>query len=97
VFIVLLKFSTSKTAAPEFMAAHNEWIAQGFVDGVFQCVGSLVPTAGGALLAIGESRDKLEARVNADPFVQNDVVVAEITEVDVKKTAPALDILKGNE
>ena len=93
-FIVQLKFSTNKTAAPEFMAAHNDWITEGFNDGVFQCVGSLVPAAGGALLAIGESQEELEARINADPFVQNDVVIAEITEIDVKKTVPALDILK---
>ena len=94
-FIVLLKFSNNKAAAAEFMAAHNEWIAQGFADGVFQCVGSLVPAAGGVLLALGEGREVLESRVDTDPFVQNDVVIAEIIEVDVKKTVTALDILKG--
>ena len=94
-FIVLLKFSNNKAAAAEFMAAHNEWIAQGFADGVFQCVGSLVPAAGGALLALGEGREVLESRVDTDPFVQNDVVIAEIIEVDVKKTVTALETLKG--
>jgi uncharacterized protein YciI len=94
-FIVQLKFSTNKTAAPEFMAAHNEWIAQGFDDGVFQCVGSLVPAAGGALLAIGKNRAELEARINEDPFVQNKVVDVELIEIDVKKTIPSLAILKG--
>jgi len=94
-FIILLKFSDNKVAAPEFMAAHNEWIAQGFADGVFQCVGSLVPAAGGALLAFGESREMLEMRIHTDPFVQNNVVIAEITEVDVKKAVNALDFLKG--
>lgn len=95
-FIIFLKFSTNKAAAPEFMAAHNEWVAQGFSDGIFQCVGSLVPAAGGALLAFGESRELLKLRVDADPFVQNDVVTAEITEVAVKKTAAALNFLKGD-
>ncbi len=94
-FIILLMFSNSKAAAPEFMATHNEWIAQGFADGVFQCVGSLVPAAGGGFLAFGESREMLEVRVDADHFVQNDVVIAEITEGDVKKTVNALDFLKG--
>ena len=46
-------------------------------------------------MAIGESRDDIAARVNADPFVINDVVTAEIIEVDVKKTAPGLDALKA--
>lgn len=94
-FIILLKFSANRAAAPEFMAAHNQWIATGFSDGVFQCVGSLTSQGGGAVLAIGEGREEVELRVNADPFVANDVVTAEITEVDVKKTASGLDILKG--
>jgi len=94
-FIILLKFSNNKGAASDFMAAHNEWIAQGFADGVFQCIGSMLPAAGGAVLALNETREQLEARVNSDPFVQNDVAVAEITEIDVKKTVPALEFLKG--
>ena len=94
-FIVQLKFSSNKSAAPEFMTAHNEWIAQGFADGVFLCVGSLVPPAGGVLLATDASREELETRVNSDPFVQNNVVTVEISEVHVKKTVPALDFLKN--
>lgn len=94
-FIILLKFSANKAAAKDFMAGHNQWIAEGFADGVFQCVGSLTTEGGGAILAIGESREEVETRVKADPFVINDVVTAEFTEVDVKKTAPGLDALKG--
>ena len=94
-FIVLLKFSANKAAAGELMSTHNDWIAGGFEDGIFQCVGSLNPAAGGAILAIGESRDEIERRVNSDPFVIHDVVTAEVIEVDVKKTAPDLDVLKA--
>jgi len=95
VFIVLLRFSTNKAAATDFMAAHNGWIAAGFEDGVFQCVGSLKPEGGGAILAAGENRDEIEARVKADPFVVNDVVTAEVIEVDVKKTTSALEFLRN--
>jgi uncharacterized protein YciI len=94
-FIVSLKFSGNKSVAPAFMDAHNEWLAKGFADGVFQCVGSIKPAAGGALIAVGESREALQQRVQADPFVQQDVVVAEITEVDVKRTSPQLEGLRG--
>lgn len=93
-FVVLLKFSDNKTAAPEHMAAHNSWIAQGFTDGVFQCVGSLRPATGGAVLVHGESREALEARVRADPFVIHDVVTADIQEIELKRTVSALDFLK---
>jgi len=94
-FIMLLKFSVNKAAAPDFMAEHNEWIAAGFADGTFQCVGSLEPEGGGVILATGEHRDAVESRANTDPFVINDVVTAEIIEVDVKRTAPGLELLKG--
>jgi uncharacterized protein YciI len=93
-FITLLKFAENRAAAPEFLAAHNEWIAKGFADGVFLCVGSLASAAGGAILAHGESREDHEARTAADPFVLQRVVTAEIHEVDPKRTTEALDFLK---
>lgn len=77
------------------MAAHNAWIAQGFSDGVFQCVGSLKPEGGGAIIALGENREEIERRINADPFLEHDVVTAEIAEVDIKKTTPELSFLKA--
>jgi uncharacterized protein YciI len=92
-FITLLKFAGNRAAAPEFMAAHNEWIAKGFADGVFLCVGSLTPVAGGAILAHGESRADHEARVATDPFVVHGIVAAEIYEVDPKRTTEALNFL----
>ncbi len=94
-YIIYLRFSANKSAASDLMAGHNDWIAQGFDDGIFQCMGSLTPEGGGAIIAIGESREEIERRVNSDPFVAHDVVVAEITEVNVRRTAPALDVLKA--
>lgn len=94
-FIVFLKFSDNKTAAPEHMPAHNDWIAQGFADGVFQCVGSITPASGGMILALEDDLETLQARINQDPFVIHNVVRAEITQIDIKKTTPALNHLKG--
>lgn len=93
-FIAFLKFSENRAAAADFMAAHNAWIEQGFADGIFLCVGSLQPSAGGAILAAGESRAAFAARLDADPFVKEGVVTAEIHEVEAKRTAPPLDILR---
>jgi uncharacterized protein YciI len=42
-FVTFLRFAKNRTAAPEFMAAHNDWIAQGFADGVFLCRGRRNP------------------------------------------------------
>lgn len=94
-FITFLKFSDNRAAAPDFMAAHNDWIAQGFADEKFLCVGSLKPAAGGAILSHGESRAALDARIAADPFVVHGIVTAETHEIDAKRAIPALDFLKA--
>lgn len=95
-FITFLKFSENRAAAPEFMAAHNDWIAQGFADGKFLCVGSLLPGAGGAILSHHESRAELDARLANDPFVVHGIVSAEVHEIDPKRTVPSLDFLKAS-
>ncbi|WP_048644849.1 YciI family protein [Nitratireductor soli] len=93
-FVTFLKFAENRAAAPEFMAAHNEWIAQGFADGVFLCIGSLQPAAGGAILAHGENRADHDARIAADPFVVEGIVTAGTHEIEPKRTVAALDFLK---
>ncbi|MBU2040299.1 YciI family protein [Thalassolituus sp. C2-1] len=92
-FIVLLRFSQNKAQAAAFMDGHNEWLRQGFADGVFLLAGSLQPGLGGALIAHGITRDALEARVNQDPFVAENIVSAEILEIDPKKADERLSFL----
>ena len=92
-FMTLLRFSDNRAAASEFMAAHNAWIAQGFDDGVFLCVGALAPAAGGAIIATGEARADHDARINADPFVIHDIVTAETHQIVPKRVTPALKFL----
>jgi len=94
-FVTFLRFSDNRAAAPEFMAAHNDWLAQGFADGAFLCAGSLAPAGGGALLPHSEDRAALEARIATDPFVRHGIVAAEIHEIDVRHTVPALDLLRA--
>lgn len=94
-FVTFLRFAENSSAAPEFMAAHNDWIAKGFADGVFLCIGSLQPAAGGAVVAHGEDRETHEARIQADPFVIEGIVTADTHEIDAKRTLPELDFLKA--
>jgi uncharacterized protein YciI len=80
-FVVLLRFAAKRSEAGRFMDGHKQWIAQGFDDGVFMLVGSLQGGLGGAVVAHNTTRADLERRVNADPFVAEDVVSAEILEI----------------
>jgi uncharacterized protein YciI len=92
-FVVLLKFSDNKGKAPELMKGHNDWIRKGMDDGVFLLVGSLKPNLGGAVLAHGLTRAEIQARVEADPFVAENVVKAEILEIAPGRADPRLEFL----
>ncbi len=93
-YIITLTLTDQKSKAPDFMAAHNDWIARGFDDGAFLLVGSLKPQGGGAILAIQTDRAALEQRVADDPFVKEGIAVPEIQEIAPGRTDPRLSFLK---
>lgn len=92
-FIVTLKFSKRRDQASQFMEGHNQWIKNGFADGVFLLAGSLQPSIGGSVIAHGVSREALERRINEDPFVAEEIVSAEIFEIEPKKVDERLSFL----
>ncbi len=94
-FIVLLKFSSNKGQASQFMEGHKEWIKGGFDDGVFLLAGSLQPNLGGGIVAHNTSLSDLQNRVNDDPFVAENVVSAEILELTPAKTDERLEFVVG--
>lgn len=75
------------------MDGHNQWIKQGFEDGVFLLVGSLQPNLGGSVFAHNTSLSELQDRVNNDPFVSEKIVKVEIFEIDPKKADERLSFL----
>jgi len=94
-FIVLLKFSDNKVQAAQFMDGHNAWIKRDFSDGVFLIAGSLQPKLGGAIVAHNASLAELQARVNDDSFVTENIVSSEILEITPGKTDARLKFLLG--
>lgn len=92
-FVILLKFSENKSKAADHMDGHNQWLKQGFEDGVFLLAGSLQPNLGGSVIAHNTSLSGLQERVNNDPFVAENVVHAEILEIDPKKADERLGFL----
>lgn len=77
------------------MAGHKEWLMRGFDDGVFLLAGSLQPGLGGAIVAHDTPLADLQSRVEADPFVAENVVEAEILEITPSKADARLDFLLG--
>lgn len=94
-FVILLRFSKNKDKAREFMEGHSAWVRRGIDDGVFLVVGSLQPDAGGAILAHGGTLPEIQARVNEDPFVAEQVVDAEILDIAPARADARLSFLLG--
>ena len=94
-FIVLLKFSSNKGQAGQFMEGHKAWIKRGFDDGIFLVVGSLQPNLGGGIVAHNTTLADLQSRVDEDPFVAEDIVSAEIIEISPAKADERLNFLLG--
>jgi uncharacterized protein YciI len=93
IFVVLLKFSINKAQAGSYIGGHNEWLKRGFDDGVFLLSGSIQPELGGAVLAYNTSLSDLQIRVNDDPFVIENVVIAEIVEITPGQTDERLGFI----
>jgi len=92
-FIVLLKFSSNKDQVSAHLDGHKAWLQRGFDDGVFILAGTLKPMVGGGLLAHNTTAEALQARVNDDPFVVQDVVTAEIIEMSPSRADERLKFL----
>ena len=61
----------------------------------FLLVGSLQPSLGGSVIAHNSTLSELKERVNNDPFVSENVVSAEILEIEPKKSDERLSFLVG--
>jgi uncharacterized protein YciI len=92
-FIVLLKLTSGKERAGQFMEGHKAWLQRGFDDGVFVLAGGLQPNLGGGILAHGTSLSDLQNRVKSDPFVAEEIVTAEILEITPSRTSEQLKFL----
>jgi len=92
-FVVQLKFSLNKTEASQHMANHNAWIKKGINDEVFLLVGSIKPNLGGLIIAHNISYQELQIRLQSDPFIEHDIVSAEIMKVEPSMTDERLKFL----
>lgn len=75
------------------MEGHNKWFKAGFDQGIFLLAGSIKPGLGGSIIAHNISKSDLDIRVNADPFVAEKIVTAEIIEIEPSKADPRLQFL----
>ena len=99
-FVVFLKFSENKKLAAEYMDTHNQWVKRGVMTAFSLLVGSIQPdsfglASGGSIVVHNISLGDLHSKITQAPFVLENIVQAEIYEIDPKKVDDRLNFLKG--
>ncbi len=92
-FIIELIYKAELTEIDASMRAHMAFLKKQYADGTFVMSGRKIPRDGGIILALGESREELEAIVKEDPFVARGLADFRIIEFRVSQRAENLDAL----
>jgi uncharacterized protein YciI len=67
-FVIELIYKASLAAIDARMAAHMKFVRKYYASGHFLVSGRKIPRDGGIILAVGASREQIEAIVREDPF-----------------------------
>ena len=67
-FVIELVYKAALSEIDAHMKAHVAFLKKYYASGVFLVSGRKIPREGGIILAVAESREKLETIVREDPF-----------------------------
>jgi len=93
VFILSVDYLVPLDQIDQALDAHRAWVDKGFQDGLFLLSGPKNPRTGGAILAHGNDRAALEARIAEDPFVVRGLVRYTLHEMAPRTADPRLAFL----
>jgi uncharacterized protein YciI len=91
-FVIELTYRAPLSAIDARMTAHVAFLRKYYSTGNFLVSGRQIPRKGGIILAVAESRDRVEAIMREDPFVAQGL--AEIRVVEFRASQKADDIQK---
>jgi uncharacterized protein YciI len=89
-FVIELIYKADLAKIDAHMAAHMVFLKKYYASGHFLVSGRKIPRDGGIILAVGASRQEIEAIVNEDPFV--DRGLAEFRVIEFRASQKADDI-----
>jgi uncharacterized protein YciI len=89
-FVIELTYKVDLARIDAQMPAHMKFLKKYYASGHFLVSGRKIPRDGGIILAVGGSREEIEAIVNEDPFVARGL--AEFRVIEFKASQRADDI-----
>jgi len=94
-FVVELVYKAELSEIDRTMRAHMAFLKKYYDSGNFLVSGRKIPRDGGVILAVGESREAVEAIMREDPFVSRGLAEARVIEFRVSQRAKNVDALIG--
>jgi len=92
VFVIELLYKAPLAQIDANMAAHVAFLNRYYAAGNFLVSGRKIPRDGGIIIAVGSSRDAIEAIVREDPFVARGL--ADFRVIEFRASQRASDIQK---
>ena len=89
-FVVELIYKADLKKIDAQMRSHMAFLKRHYATGTFLISGRKVPRDGGIILAVGKSRDEIEAIMQEDPFCKNGL--AEFRIIEFRASQRAADI-----
>ena len=92
-FVIELEYTAPLSEIDAHMAEHVAWLKMHYAAGAFLVSGRKIPRDGGIIIAVGDSREQIEALVQSDPFVSHGVARARVIEFRPSQRAKDVDAL----
>ena len=86
-FVIELVYKAALSEIDAAMAAHVAFLKKYYVAGTFVVSGRKIPRDGGIILAVAESRERVEAIMREDPFCARGLADVRVIEFRVSQRA----------
>ncbi len=90
-FVIELTYKVPLARIDASMRAHVKFLEKHYASGHFLVSGRKIPRDGGIILAIGKSRDEVEAIAREDPFCARGLADLRVIEFRVSQRAEHID------
>jgi uncharacterized protein YciI len=94
VFVIELLYKAPLEQIDAHMKAHVAFLNKYYAAGNFLVSGRKIPRDGGIIIAVGSSRDAIEALVREDPFVKRGLADFRVVEFRASQRAEGLKNLE---
>jgi uncharacterized protein YciI len=90
-FVIELTYKADLSRIDAEMRAHVAFLKKYYEAGNFLISGRQIPRTGGIIIAVGESRERIEAVMQEDPFVKHGLADARVIEFRASQRADDLE------